>query len=68
VRGGAQDVALADERSIDDQLQWLHNEHVLYSVPGPSSPAVTNVWTSKADGKGTATRFLDGAYSPAVVR
>lgn len=63
-----QNVALADERSIDDQLEWLDNEHVLYSVPDESSPAVTNVWMSKADGTGTATLFLDGAYSPAVVR
>lgn len=63
-----QDVALADERSIDDQLEWLDGEHVLYSVPDKSSPAVTNVWISKADGTGIAALFLDGAYSPAVVR
>jgi len=66
--GDGQDVALADERSIDDQLEWLDNEHVLYSVPDMSSPAVTNVWVSRADGTGTAARFLDEAYSPAVVR
>lgn len=63
-----QDVALSDERSIDDQLEWLDNEHVLYSVPDRSSPAVTNVWVSRADGIGTAALFLDEAYSPAVVR
>ena len=63
-----QDVALADERSIDDQLEWLDNEHVLYSVPDESSPAVTNVWMTRADGTGMAALFLDGAYSPAVVR
>jgi len=66
--GDGQDVALADERSIDDQLEWLDNEHVLYSVPDKSSPAVTNVWITKADGTRTAELFLDGAYSPAVVR
>lgn len=63
-----QDVALADERSIDDQIEWLDNDHVLYSVPDASSPAVTNVWTSKADGSGAASVFLDDAYSPAVLR
>ncbi len=66
--GDGQDVALADKRSIDDQLEWLDDEHVLYSVPDKSSPAVTNVWTNRADGSGTAELFLDGAYSPAVVR
>jgi hypothetical protein len=63
-----QDVALADERSIDDQLEWLDNEHVLYSIPDKSSPAVTNVWVSRADGTGAAALFLGEAYSPAVVR
>lgn len=63
-----QDVALADERSIDDQIEWLDNEHVLYSVPDKSSPAVTNVWVSRADGTGTAELFLETAYSPAVAR
>ncbi len=66
--GDGQDVALADERSIDDQLEWLDNEHVIYSVPDRSSPAVTNVWISRADGTGEAALFLDNAYSPAVVR
>ena len=63
-----QDIALSDQRSIDDQLEWLDNDHVLYSVPDKSSPAVTNVWVSKADGTGTAAPFLENAYSPAVVR
>lgn len=63
-----EDVALADERSIDDQLEWLDNDRVLYSVPDKSSPAVTNVWIASADGTGTAARFLDKAYSPAVFR
>ena len=63
-----QDVALGDERSIDDQLEWLDNEHVIYSVPDTSSPAVTNIWITRADGTGEAALFLDNAYSPAVVR
>ena len=66
--GDGLDVALGDERSIDDQLEWLDDEHVLYSVPDQSSPAVTNVWINRADGTGKATLFLDKAYSPAVLR
>ncbi len=62
------DVPLVDQRNIDDQLEWLDNDHVLYSVPDESSPAVTNVWTSRADGTGKTEPFIDEAYSPAVVR
>lgn len=62
------DIALADDRSIDDQLEWLNDEQVLYSVPDESSPAVTNVWTARADGSGDSTLFLASAYSPAIAR
>lgn len=66
--GDGHEIALPDERSIDDQLEWLDNEHVLYSVPDKSSPAVTNVWINRADGTGTADIFLEDAYSPALLR
>ena len=62
------EVALAEERSIDDQLEWLDGENVLYSVPDQSTPAVINVWSGRADGDGDVRLFLSGAYSPAVMR
>jgi hypothetical protein len=61
---------LAEKRSIDDQLEWLDNERVLYSVsdnPGGSS-ATTNVWIAEAAGRNLPQLFLAKAYSPAVVR
>jgi hypothetical protein len=52
---------LAEQRSIDDQAEWLDNGHVLYGVDGA-------VWTARADGRGQPSRFIAGADSPAVVR
>ena len=40
------EIALSERRSIDDQLEWLDDLNVLYSVPSAdddSSPS-TNVW------------------------
>ncbi len=61
---------LAEKRSLDDQIEWLDNDHILYTVsdnPGGSS-GTTNVWKADADGKGTPAMFLPKAYSPSVVR
>jgi hypothetical protein len=60
---------LAERRSVDDQLEWLDDHHVLYSVPseGNATPT-TNVWVTATDGSGKPELFLPSAYSPAVIR
>jgi len=52
---------LAETRSIDDQLEWLDDDNVLYGAAG-------DVWTVRADGSGAAREYLAAADSPAVVR
>jgi hypothetical protein len=55
------DTPLAEERHIDDQVEWLDNRRILYR-------AGNDVWTVRADGSGSPQRFLRAADSPAVVR
>jgi hypothetical protein len=52
---------LAEQKSIDDQAEWLDDRHVLYGLDG-------NVWKVNADGSGRPTVFIPNADSPAVVR
>ena len=59
---------LADARSLDDQLEWLDNEHVLYAAARSSQSAVRDVWVAAADGKDQPRVFLPEAESPIVVR
>ena len=61
---------LAEKRSVDDQLEWLNDEFVLYTLPDSETRAtpVTNVWRIGIDGNTTPELFLKNAYSPAVVR
>ena len=64
------ETALAEKRSIDDQLEWLDNRHVLYSVPSTedgSSPS-TDVWMASVDAKSAPRVFVRNAYSPATER
>jgi WD40 repeat protein len=52
---------LSDERSVDDQAEWLDDGRVLYGVDGA-------VWVASADGTGEPRRFIARADSPVAVR
>lgn len=52
---------LAEPRSVDDQAEWLDDDHVLYGRDGA-------VWVVPADGSGEPREFIAGGDSPAVVR
>jgi hypothetical protein len=55
------DVALAETRSVDDQLAWRDDHSLLYQRGD-------DVWTVPADGSGAPSIYLENAGSPAVVR
>lgn len=52
---------LAEPRSVDDQIEWLDDQSLLYGV-------VPDVWTVPADGSGEPRRYLSRAISPVVIR
>jgi hypothetical protein len=52
---------LAESRSVDDQVAWLDNDHVLYGYKNA-------VWSVRADGSDHPAVYLRGALSPTVVR
>jgi hypothetical protein len=52
---------LAEERPVDDQVEWLDNDRVLYGLSA-------DIWEVPADGGGGPRKFLARALSPAVVR
>ena len=55
------ETSLAEPRSVDDQAEWLDDDHVLYGVDG-------DTYVVPADGTGEPARYLAGADSPAVIR
>jgi len=55
------ETALAERRSIDDQIEWLDDRQVLYGEAG-------SIWAVDADGGGAPRKFLSQATSPAVLR
>jgi len=62
------ETVLAGDRSVDDQAEWLDDEHVLYGLPrAGSDAAVTDVWSVRVDGTGVPKLLIPQAWSPSVV-
>lgn len=60
------DTALAAEtHSVDDQVEWLDDEHVTYHLP---SSRGADIWVMNVDGHTPPRVLIPLAYSPAVVR
>jgi hypothetical protein len=60
---------LAEQRSVDDQVEWLDDGHVLYGMPRTGAATATqDVWVVPADGTGAARVYVHDAWSPSVVR
>lgn len=64
------EIALGEHRSVDDQVEWLDDEHVLYALPR-DTPATTgrvyDTWVLQAAADGAEPRiFAAQTVSPAV--
>ena len=59
---------LSETRNVDDQVEWLNDDAVVYGLPESQSSPVTDIWKAPAAGGGRPARLLAGAWSPAVVR
>jgi hypothetical protein len=55
-----------ETQSVDDQVEWLDNQTVMYHLTGSGSAA--DLWTLAVDGSSEPKLLLREAYSPAVVR
>ena len=63
-----QETALAEPEGIDDQVEWLDNDHILYQKADYDPPKWVSVFVIPADGSGKPEVFLENATSPVVVR
>jgi Tol biopolymer transport system component len=60
---------LAEQRSVDDQAEWLDDDHVLYGMPrGGATTPTQDIWVVPADGTGAARVLVHDGWSPSVVR
>jgi len=61
---------LPEPRSVDDQIEWLDDQNILYSLPETvlAATAGEDVWMTRADGTSQPRLLVHNAYSPAVQR
>jgi len=62
-----QETPLAEEESIDDQVEWLDNNRILYQHIDPDPPPWLSVMVIPADGSGKPEVFVSNAVSPSTV-
>jgi hypothetical protein len=64
-----EDRPMGETRSVDDQVEWLDDGHILYQVrdEGPPATIRPDLWLLPVDG-GAPHLYLKGAMSPAVRR
>lgn len=65
---GQQRILDGEERSVDDQLQWLDDDTLLYGLPRDDDPGVTDVWSLGVRGVAAPQVLIEQAWSPAVIR
>ena len=61
-------VLLAESRNVDDQIEWLDDDTILYGMPRSAQEGDYDVWALSADGTGEPGIFMEHAWSPSVVR
>ena len=61
---------LAETRNVDDQVEWLDNDRVLYVLPDEGPPATIrpDTWVLPLDGGSPPRQLLTRAFSPAAGR
>lgn len=64
---GAETV-LPEQRSVDDQVDWLDDSTLLYGLPRTDSPGDSDIWSIDSRGSTPGIRYIQHAWSPSVVR
>ena len=65
---GRQTVLPNDGATIDDQVEWLDGDTLLYGLPREDQAGVSDVWAVDVDGRTPPRLFIEQAWSPSVVR
>jgi hypothetical protein len=65
---GTEQVLDAENRNVDDQIEWLDDSSLLYGLPDERLAGRSNIWIMEADGTSAPRLFIPNAESPAVVR
>jgi hypothetical protein len=65
---GARTLLEQGPRGLDDQVEWLDDDTLLYGMPRADEPGVTDVWSVDTAADAAPELLIEQAWSPTVVR
>ncbi|GAA4710872.1 hypothetical protein [Nocardioides conyzicola] len=65
---GERTVLAGETRNVDDQVEWLDEDTLLYGLARDDQPGVTDVWELDTRADAEPRLLIEQAWSPAVVR
>jgi hypothetical protein len=65
---GTQRVLAGETANVDDQVEWLDDDTLLYGLPRDDEPGVTDVWSIDTTPTARPELLIPQAWSPSVVR
>lgn len=63
-----EETVLAEDRNVDDQVEWLDTSTLLYGLPRSDSVGDSDVWAISTDPDSAPRVLIEHAWSPAVVQ
>ena len=68
IASGARTVLAGSPRGVDDQVEWLDDDTLLYGLPRDGEAGVTDVWSLDVGRDTRPTLLIEDAWSPTVIR
>ncbi|MET0480677.1 MAG: hypothetical protein ABWZ69_04920 [Mycetocola sp.] len=62
-----EEVVLPEPKNVDDQVEWMNDETVLYGLARDGAAGDSDVWSIAADGASAPSLLIEHAWSPSVV-
>ncbi|NKR13418.1 MULTISPECIES: hypothetical protein [unclassified Paenarthrobacter] len=63
-----EETVLLEKRSVDDQIEWLDDQNLLYGLADEDTDGDSNIWKLGTDPASQPSLFIEHAWSPSVVR
>ncbi|AWB91421.1 hypothetical protein C3E78_03850 [Aeromicrobium chenweiae] len=57
-----------EKRNVDDQVEWLDDDTLLYGLPRDGEAGVSDIWQIKTTAGAAPSIFIEQAWSPSIVR
>lgn len=65
---GARTLLAGGPRGVDDQVEWLDDDTLIYGMPRADEPGVTDVWSVDTTADAAPALLIEQAWSATVVR